>query len=72
VLLAGTAFEPASAVTIPTVPVSNADNAPNPATAVPYGSVDYDYRIGKTEVTVGQYTKFLNAVAATDANASVL
>ena len=31
-----------------------------------YGSVAYDYRIGKYEVTVGQYTEFLNAVAATD------
>ena len=31
--------------------------------------VDYRYRIGKTEVTVGQYTEFLNAVADTDAYA---
>ena len=30
------------------------------------GAVDYDYRIGKFEVTAGQYTAFLNAVAATD------
>ncbi|MFH1418471.1 MAG: SUMF1/EgtB/PvdO family nonheme iron enzyme [Planctomycetota bacterium] len=30
------------------------------------GAVDYVYNIGKFEVTAGQYTKFLNAVAATD------
>ena len=30
------------------------------------GAVDYVYNIGKFEVTTGQYTEFLNAVAATD------
>jgi len=30
------------------------------------GAVDYDYKIGKFEFTAGQYTEFLNAVAATD------
>ncbi len=30
------------------------------------GGVDYEYNIGKYEVTAGQYTEFLNAVAATD------
>ncbi|MCP4246688.1 MAG: formylglycine-generating enzyme family protein [bacterium] len=30
------------------------------------GAVDYTYDIGKYEVTAGQYTEFLNAVAATD------
>lgn len=30
------------------------------------GGVDYAYNIGKFEVTAGQYTEFLNAVAATD------
>lgn len=30
------------------------------------GAVEYVYRIGKFEVTAGQYTEFLNAVAATD------
>jgi formylglycine-generating enzyme len=30
------------------------------------GGVDYVYAIGKYEVTAGQYTAFLNAVAATD------
>jgi len=31
-----------------------------------YGGVDYQYNIGKYEVTAGQYTEFLNAVAKTD------
>ena len=31
-----------------------------------YGGVDYTYRIAKYEVTTGQYTEFLNAVAASD------
>ncbi|MGA2796051.1 MAG: SUMF1/EgtB/PvdO family nonheme iron enzyme [Thermoguttaceae bacterium] len=31
-----------------------------------YGGVAYNYQIGKYEVTAGQYTAFLNAVAATD------
>ena len=30
------------------------------------GAVDYAYNIGRYEVTAGQYTAFLNAVAATD------
>jgi sulfatase modifying factor 1 len=30
------------------------------------GAVDYTYNIGKYEVTAGQYTEFLNAVADTD------
>ena len=30
------------------------------------GAVDYVYNIGKFEVTAGQYTEFLNAVAAAD------
>ncbi|MCP4450074.1 MAG: formylglycine-generating enzyme family protein, partial [Planctomycetes bacterium] len=30
------------------------------------GAVDYEYNIGKYEVTAGQYTEFLNAVAKTD------
>jgi formylglycine-generating enzyme required for sulfatase activity len=31
------------------------------------GAVDYTYKIGKFEVTAGQYIQFLNAVAKTDA-----
>ncbi len=56
----------ASAITIPTVPVGNVGNANDPATGNLYGGVGYGYNIGTTEVTVGQYTAFLNAVATTD------
>lgn len=31
-----------------------------------FGAVNYEFQIGKTEVTLGQYAIFLNAVAATD------
>ena len=31
-----------------------------------YGAVAYNYSIGKYDVTLGQYTQFLNAVAKTD------
>ncbi len=51
------------AATMDWVSVGNAGNA-NDDTG--YGGVDYEYRIGKYEVTAGQYTEFLNAVAATD------
>ena len=34
-----------------------------------YGAVNYLYEIGKYDVTIGQYTAFLNAVAQTDTNA---
>jgi len=46
-----------------TVPVSDAGNAPD---YTGYGKVDYEYRIGRYEVTAGQYCEFLNAVAAAD------
>jgi formylglycine-generating enzyme len=50
---------PAGQVSLQTVPVGNPHNA---------GSfkVDYNYSIGKYDVTVAQYTAFLNAVAADD------
>ncbi|MFM9956540.1 MAG: SUMF1/EgtB/PvdO family nonheme iron enzyme [Phycisphaerales bacterium] len=53
---------------IPTVPIGNAGNAPDPSTGGLYGSVAYPYFIGSTEVTNAQYAAFLNAVAATDTN----
>ncbi len=53
----------ALAIDIETVPVGNTGNLAN---AYGRGAVGYGYRIGKFEVTVGQYTAFLNAVAATD------
>ena len=63
VLLAQTAT---AEITIETVPVGNAGNANDPYNGYVYGAVSYDYRIGKYEVTLNQYTAFLNAVAATD------
>ncbi len=50
-------------ITIETVTVGNPGNA-NDTTG--YGGVDYTYNIGKYEVSLTQYTAFLNAVAATD------
>jgi formylglycine-generating enzyme required for sulfatase activity len=62
------------AVTIETVPVGNPRNAPDKryvkhdvdGPPEGYGAVPYRYRIGKYEVTAGQYTEFLNAVATDD------
>ncbi len=48
------------------VTVGNPGNAADPATGSLYGSVPYTYQIGKYDVTAGQYTAFLNAVAKTD------
>jgi formylglycine-generating enzyme required for sulfatase activity len=54
---------PAHAVTIEMVTVGNPGNA---ADTTGYGAVADSYQIGKYDVTIGQYTAFLNAVAATD------
>ena len=64
--LLGVPTVPARAVTIDMVPVGNAGNANDPATGNLYGGVNYSYQIGTYDVTIGQYTAFLNAVAATD------
>ena len=64
----------AMAVDIVTVPVGNPGNtgelsgsgAGGTGPDGICGAVDYWYRIGKYEVTAGQYTEFLNAVAKTD------
>ncbi len=50
-------------ITIDTVPV---DNPGNPNDTTGYGGVAYGYNLGKYEVTLDQYTAFLNAVAAAD------
>jgi len=60
---------PAGAVSIDMVTVGNAGNAGDTRTGFNtfgYGAVAYNYQIGKYDVTIGQYTAFLNAVAATD------
>jgi formylglycine-generating enzyme len=55
----------AAPITYQEVPVGNAGNA-NDTGGTGNGAVAYDYQIGKYDVTIGQYTAFLNAVAATD------
>ena len=49
----------ADTVTYEMVTVGNAGNA---ADTTGYGAVNYEYQIGKYDVTIGQYTAFLNAV----------
>ncbi len=46
--------------------VRDPGNLPDPNTGNLYGSVGYNYAIGKYDVTLAQYCQFLNAVAATD------
>ena len=63
-----------AAVNIETVPVGNLGNAGELSGAGAggegpdrvCGAVDYQFSMGKYEVTAGQYCEFLNAVAATD------
>jgi formylglycine-generating enzyme len=67
------AAQPTQAVNIEMVTVGNPGNAPDTEVMVGdgttgYGSVGYVYQIGKYEVTAGQYTEFLNAVAKADPN----
>ena len=65
VLVCACAVGASANVVIDTVTVGNPGNA-NDTHGDGYGGVDYVYNIGKYEVTAGQYTEFLNAVAATD------
>lgn len=54
-------------LTIETVTVGNPGNAADTRyESSGRGAVDYTYRIGKYEISAGQYTAFLNAVAAAD------
>lgn len=53
-------------VPIPFVQITNAGNAPDPATGK--GSVPYPFRMGKYEINNNQYVAFLNAVATDDLN----
>jgi len=57
-------------IIIETVPIGNPGNPADTREmrdgTSGYGSVGYLYHIGKYEVTAGQYTAFLNAVAASD------
>jgi len=47
-------------------PIGNPGNSPDVHWWGSPGSVSYDYQISTYEVTVAQYTEFLNAVAASD------
>jgi len=55
----------ATPITYDLVAVGNPGNA-NDTGGSHIGAVAYDYQIGKYDVTIGQYTAFLNAVAKTD------
>ena len=63
IALLGLSMAASAAITIDTVRVGDPGNA---ADSTGFGSVSYAYNIGKYEVTAGQYTAFLNAVAKTD------
>ncbi|MDP6637178.1 MAG: SUMF1/EgtB/PvdO family nonheme iron enzyme [Phycisphaerae bacterium] len=57
----------ALAADIKTVSVGDVGNPADVRYESPgYGAVNYEYKIGKYEVTVGQYCEFLNAVGKTD------
>ena len=56
---------PAGQTSLTLVSVGNPGN-PNDTFGGGRGRVAYNYNIGKYEITIGQYTAFLNAVAATD------
>jgi formylglycine-generating enzyme required for sulfatase activity len=58
-----TSLAPAHAVTIDWVTIGDPGNT---ADTTGYGAVSEAYRIAKYEVTIQQYTDFLNAVAQTD------
>jgi len=58
-------YEARAQVSIDLVQIGNAGNLPD---TTYHGSVSYDYSIGKYDVTIGQYTAFLNAVDPTGTN----
>lgn len=60
--LIATCSESTAGITYQTVVVGDPGNPANSG----YGRVNYLYEIGKYNVTIGQYTAFLNAVAKTD------
>ncbi len=57
---------PSGQTSLSFVSVGDPNNPPDPATGSLYGSVSYTYQMGKYDVTMAQYTEFLNAVAKTD------
>ncbi len=63
-LVVATSATSASAVSFNWALVGDVGNAADPATG--HGAVAYDYSIAKFDVTIGQYTEFLNKVAKQD------
>jgi hypothetical protein len=59
----------ADTITYDIVMVGDPGNA-NDTVGSGVGDVAYSYQIGKYDVTIGQYTAFLSAVAATDTYSS--
>jgi formylglycine-generating enzyme required for sulfatase activity len=55
-----------SCLVVETLTIGNPGNPGDPQIDGTFGGVGYVYQVGKYEVTAGQYTRFLNAVAATD------
>jgi formylglycine-generating enzyme required for sulfatase activity len=56
-------------ITIPTVLVGDAGNT---ADTTSYGAVAYDFNIGKYEVTISQYTSFLNSAASVTSDSYIV
>lgn len=65
-VLAMLASQASATVSIDYVTVGDVGNPSDPLTGNVFGSVGYTYGIGTYEVTLNQYTEFLNAVAAID------
>ncbi len=57
---------PSGLTSLEMVTVGNPGNLDDSTATGAYGSVAYEYRIGKFEVTAAQYCKFLNATARND------
>jgi formylglycine-generating enzyme required for sulfatase activity len=69
IIIAGTVVtftSPTLGVNIDLVTIGNPGNPSEYRDGRDLGGVPYVYQIGKFEITTGQYTEFLNAVAATD------
>jgi formylglycine-generating enzyme required for sulfatase activity len=67
-----TALLSAPLVQIETVPIGDANNPGDPTTSESFGGVSYAFEMGKYDVTIDQYTTFLNSVATnTNANPAI-
>jgi formylglycine-generating enzyme len=60
---AGVFNMPAGQTSLQFVPVGDPGNEPD---STGYGAVPYTYQMGEFDVTVAQYTQFLNSIAASD------